>query len=101
MKPGSKGYTVMLRPPLQRPLHPCSPAPEKLAYSVLGTSPMARDVAHLMHPAQEGFFEAIPVSDRVNKVANMGPELQDPVAVAAAPVPNKQKPGNAGQLDLF
>lgn len=38
-----------------------------------------RDVADLLRPAEPGFFEAIPVSDRVNKVANMGPEVQDRV----------------------
>jgi len=61
-----------------------------------------RDVAHLMRPPEEGFFEAIPVSDRVNKVANVGPDLQDRVEPAAAiTVAEKQKPGGAGQLTLF
>jgi putative SOS response-associated peptidase YedK len=61
-----------------------------------------RDVADLMQPPEQGMFEAIPVSDRVNKVANTGPDLQDRVepGVAAKPVEN-QKPGNAGQLTLF
>jgi len=40
-----------------------------------------RDVADLLRPADPGFFEAIPVSDRVNKVANTGPEIQEPVDV--------------------
>ena len=31
-----------------------------------------RDVADLLRPAEPGFFEAIPVSDKVNKVANTG-----------------------------
>jgi putative SOS response-associated peptidase YedK len=35
-----------------------------------------RDVADLLQPADPGFFEAVPVSDRVNKVANTGPEIQ-------------------------
>jgi putative SOS response-associated peptidase YedK len=66
-----------------------------------------RDVAHLMRPAEQGLFEAVPVSDRVNKVANTGPDLQEraePVSEAFAPeMPDarKQKPGDAGQLTLF
>jgi putative SOS response-associated peptidase YedK len=35
-------------------------------------------VADLLRPADPGFFEAIPVSDKVNKVANTGPEIQEP-----------------------
>ncbi len=38
-----------------------------------------RDVVDLLTPLEEGFFEAIPVSDRVNKVANMGPDLLERV----------------------
>ncbi len=61
-----------------------------------------RDVARLMLPPEQGMFEAIPVSDKVNKVANTGPELQDRVEPVAVPKGlEKQKPGNAGQLTLF
>lgn len=62
-----------------------------------------RDVAHLMRPPAEGFFEAIPVSDRVNKADNAGPDLQERVEPTAATMaPEKQKPGSsAGQLTLF
>ena len=35
-----------------------------------------RDMADLLNPVEDDFFEIIPVSDRVNKVANMGPEIQ-------------------------
>jgi len=38
-----------------------------------------RQVADLLKPAPNDFFEAIEVSDKVNKVANTGAELQDPV----------------------
>ena len=38
-----------------------------------------RHVADLLHPAEDGFFEAVPVSDKVNKVANSGPEIQERV----------------------
>ncbi|MFC5385720.1 SOS response-associated peptidase [Aquamicrobium segne] len=40
-----------------------------------------RDVSDLLKAAHADFFEAIPVSGRVNKVSNMGPEVQEPVAV--------------------
>lgn len=61
-----------------------------------------RDVADLMRPAQADFFEAIPVSDLVNKVANTGPDLQRRVepAVAAPREPVKKAPP-ADQLTLF
>lgn len=59
-----------------------------------------RDVADLMRPPEEGLFEAIPVSDKVNKVANTGPDLQERVEPAPA-APEKQMPGDAGQLTLF
>ena len=46
----------------------------------------AGDVADLLHAPEEGFFEPVPVSDKVNKVSNQGPELMAPVArVPAAP----------------
>jgi len=60
-----------------------------------------RQVADLLKPADEDFFEAIPVSDLVNKVSNMGPDLQKPVAVADP----EDKPPKSGkdtsQLSLF
>ena len=62
-----------------------------------------RDVADLMRPAQEDLFEAIPVSDLVNKVANMGPELQVQVS-PARPLPETKKAASSkdgGQLSLF
>jgi putative SOS response-associated peptidase YedK len=42
-------------------------------------------VADLMQPAEPGFFEAIPVSHKVNKADNMGPELQERLVVADWP----------------
>ena len=38
-----------------------------------------RDVADLLKGAPEGYFEMIPVSDKVNKVANTTPDVQDRV----------------------
>lgn len=59
-----------------------------------------RDVADLMRPAEDDYFEAIPVSDRVNAVANQGPDLQRPVFVDES---DDTAPGNASgdQLPLF
>lgn len=70
-----------------------------------------RHVADLMKPADDDFFEVIAVSDAVNKVANMGPDVQTPltdeqIAFASTPEPAKkpkkavEKP-NSGQMDLF
>ncbi|MFF0919527.1 SOS response-associated peptidase [Rhizobium leguminosarum] len=60
-----------------------------------------REVVDLMQPVQDDFFEAVPVSDRVNKVANMGPDLQAPVVVEKPlKAPDKQKP-DGGQLSFF
>ena len=58
-----------------------------------------RDVADLMQPVEESFFEAIPVSDKVNKVANSGPELQD--RVEPAPAIAKPAEPQSAQLKLF
>ena len=57
-----------------------------------------RDVADLMRSPEPGVFEAIPVSDNVNKVANMGADLQERVDRAAE---EPSKPANAQQLSLF
>ncbi len=40
---------------------------------------LPREVADIMRPVQDDFFEAIPVSDKVNKVANISPDLQERV----------------------
>lgn len=63
-----------------------------------------RQVLDLMRSPDEDLFEAIPVSDLVNKVSNMGPEIQARVEVAAAPARpalTKDKPKDDGQLSLF
>jgi putative SOS response-associated peptidase YedK len=44
-----------------------------------------RDMADLMQPIDNEYFEAIAVSDRVNKVANSGPDVQLPVTVQEPP----------------
>lgn len=60
-----------------------------------------RDVANLMTQVDEDFFEAIPVSDRVNKVANMGPDLQIPVAIEKPPAPQSRARPDDGQFSLL
>lgn len=58
-----------------------------------------RDVADLLRPADPGFFEPIPVSDLVNKVANTGPELQQPVEPLVIQKSTSRAP--AAQMSLF
>ncbi|MFZ2100777.1 MAG: SOS response-associated peptidase [Oricola sp.] len=62
-----------------------------------------RDVKDLLAPAPDGFFEAIPVSDAVNKVANTAPGIQD--RVEPKPFATGDKPAEApprgGQMKLF
>lgn len=65
-----------------------------------------RHVADLMQPAEDDFFEAIPVGDRVNKVANSGPDIQEPVQEQSAPAASEPESrtapgGGKTQLDLF
>ena len=65
-----------------------------------------RDIAHLMNAVDDGFFDAIAVSDRVNKVANNGVDIQEP-GLAEMPKAKmakprmKQKPVSTDQMDLF
>lgn len=55
-----------------------------------------RDVADLMRAPDPDFFEAIPTSDKVNKVTNTSPDIQDEVpGILAAPKPER------AQLSLF
>ena len=59
-----------------------------------------REVADVMRPVQDDFFEAVPVSDKVNKVANMGPDLQQPVVVEKPLKAPEKRPAD-GQLSFF
>jgi putative SOS response-associated peptidase YedK len=56
-----------------------------------------RDVADLLAAPPDDFFEALPVSDAVNKATASGPELQTPVAVEQ----DDTGMPPAGQLSLF
>lgn len=67
-----------------------------------------RHVSDLMAPAPEDYFEAIRVSDLVNKVANSGPEVQEPASGDTAPPEPAQPvrkakapPPASDQLKLF
>lgn len=61
-----------------------------------------RDIAPLLEPVQDEFFEAVPVGDAVNKVANAGPDVQQRTDAAPVIRAGKPKPAySAGQLDLF
>lgn len=62
-----------------------------------------RDVADLLRPAQLDFFEAIPVSDKVNKVANLGADLLQRAETAAVPAGTDRRESSRGpdQLTLF
>ena len=62
-----------------------------------------RDVADLMRGVEDGFFDAIAVSDRVNKVTNVGPEVQKPgLAEPQVPAAKTRKPkDDDNQMDLF
>lgn len=97
-------------PPSFRAIHDRVPvviAPEDYARWLDCKSVEPRDVADLMLPAQDDLFEAIPISDLVNKVSNTGPEILRPVTptIALGPVaPVKKAAGggeSANQLDLF
>lgn len=64
-----------------------------------------RQVADLFSAAEPDFFDAIPVSDKVNKVANVTPDIQDrvnlnnePKAVETKPA---EKPADKDQMKLF
>ena len=60
-----------------------------------------RDVVDLLRPAEPGFFEAIPVSEKVNKFSNTGPEIQERLELEALPEEAPVRDPIAEQLMLF
>lgn len=62
-----------------------------------------RDVQDLMQGVEDGFFEAIAVSDRVNKVANTSADIQEPgLAQPIEPkAATKKSKHDTSQMDLF
>ncbi|WP_310418860.1 SOS response-associated peptidase [Mycoplana sp. BE70] len=80
--------------------------PEDFARWLDCTTQEPRNVAELLTPVEDEFFEAIPVSDKVNKVANVDPDIQEPVAEALIAPPSAQrkkraKDDDSGQLSLL
>lgn len=63
-----------------------------------------KDVDDLLAPVEDGFFDAIPVGDAVNKVANTGPEIQKR-GMASPPASGRSKDTktktDSSQMDLF
>ena len=88
-----------------RPIHDRMPVvirPEDFSRWLDCKTQEPREVADLMVPIDEDFFEAIPISDRVNKVANAGPDIQAPVVpVQAETAPDAKENPPADQLSLF
>lgn len=94
-----------------RPIHDRMPvviAPEDYSRWLDCKSQEPRHVADLMRPVQPDFFEAIPVSPRINKVANTGPDVQERDAGdgLVEPPPKKARkpdtPSDPGdQMSLF
>ncbi|OJF92891.1 SOS response-associated peptidase [Pararhizobium antarcticum] len=60
-----------------------------------------RDVADLLVSAEDDYFEAIAVSDKVNKVANLGADLQTPVTPHPRRDSRQQAVPKSTQLSLF
>lgn len=61
-----------------------------------------RDIEDLLAPIEPEFFEAVPVSDKVNKASNIGPDLQDEVEIHAEPAAEPDSmPEKPDQLSLF
>ncbi len=93
------------------PIHDRMPVvipPEQFARWLDCKTQEPRNIQDLMVSPPEDLFEAIPVSDRVNKVANTGPDIQDRIApseMAVQPKPIKTKAArrdsDGGQMDLF
>ncbi len=59
-----------------------------------------RDVSDLMTAASEDFFDLVPVSDKVNKVANTGPDLIEAVT-ESQPLARAASKNSDEQLSLF
>lgn len=62
---------------------------------------MARHASELLRPAPEDYLTAVPVSTRVNSVANDDEELLQPIAPELKPKPARAQKANDDQLDLF
>jgi putative SOS response-associated peptidase YedK len=59
------------------------------------------DVADITRPAPVELMEAIPISDRVNKVANSGPDILEPVEPAEEQPAGARQPDEDAQMRLL
>lgn len=80
---------------------PVTVEPENFEEWLDCTTREPRDVAHLMPPPRQGFYEAVPVSDLVNKVANTGPQVQKPAPATFTQDAKPSRPAKPDQFDLF
>jgi putative SOS response-associated peptidase YedK len=64
-----------------------------------------REVTDLFSAVDDDYFEAIPISDKVNKVANNSPDIQDRINLNDprndTPTKSVKKSGSQGQMKLF
>ena len=61
----------------------------------------AGNVADLLRPAPASLFTAVPVSNRVNRVADTSPEIQTPIALAEKPPGGDKIADDPDQPSLF
>ncbi|PWL18190.1 SOS response-associated peptidase [Falsochrobactrum shanghaiense] len=89
---------------LLRPIHARMPVvvqPEDFARWLDCKNFLPKEVADIMRPVQDDFFEVIPVSDKVNNVANTSPDLQARVEedLTAEPAQPKRKKSSEPEAD--
>src|SRR5690606_15670754 len=93
------------------PLHermPCIVAPENFDRWLDADTVPPAAVADILAPAPEDFFQAYPISTRVNAVVNDDPTILEPLADTGTP-PAEERPAprkaprskDSGQMDLF
>ncbi|GGD13686.1 DUF159 family protein [Aureimonas glaciei] len=59
------------------------------------------DVADLLRPAPDALVEAVPISDRVNRIADTSPEIQAPIKLAETPSGGDKTRDPPDQPSLF
>ncbi len=94
------------------PLHdrmPCIVRPEDFDRWLDADGFPPAEVADILAPAPEDFFQAYPISTRVNSVANDNPAILEPLANVDTPPAEERAPAprrarrskDTGQMDLF
>jgi len=76
-------------------------APEDYARWLDCRAQEPREVTDLLSAPDNDFFEAVPVSNLVNKVSNTGPAVQAPVAESLPSVDKTDRHTGSGQISLF